>query len=124
MKTLIISSACLLVFLIIMLQFVQFTVIYTEIVSVEQEVEIFKESFKKEGEVTGASLNRLRKRISEIVKCNPDNISVSTNREENGSLLHCVIRIPMKYLISAAKSLGVEEKVSYYVIDRYVMDMS
>ena len=39
-------------------------------------------------------------------------------------LLHCVIRIPMKYLISAAKSLGVEEKVSYYVIDRYVMDMS
>lgn len=123
MKNLITSIACIVILLAFVLQFTSNQVIYNHIISIDQEVNAFKETAKQEGYITAENEKRLIGKIRYHTGVPYDEIKVSgTDRPVfRGEPIHYRVTVPIKDIVGAAGFWRIDgEKNQFnYVIDRY-----
>ena len=114
------SAAILLAFL---LQFTQNQVIFFRMITVEQEVNAFKEVCKQDGCITKQNEKKLRKAAAEILSCSAGEVRISGTKErkKRGERIHIRVTAPVRGVIGASSFWGIRKRDNQfrYVIDRY-----
>ncbi|MDD5922233.1 MAG: hypothetical protein PUC44_03510 [Eubacteriales bacterium] len=125
MKNLITSFACLILLLAVLLQFVQFQVLFLHILRCEDAADSLFEEVRKEGCVTESAERAFRKQVQKELSCDEKEITVqgASQREEEGALIPVRVSFPLKNLVLAPAFWGIREEKNQenFVIRRCIV---
>lgn len=122
MKDLITSVACIAILFAFLVQFTQNQVIYSRIMTIENDVNAFKEVVKQEGEISYHNKDELKEVLSEVVGCSKTEIIITgtAGKIKRGGRIYYKVIVPIKNIIGADNFWKITDKENQfdYTINR------
>lgn len=127
MKHLITLIPCMMILLVLTMQFSQNQIVHHQLIAADKTVNDFRDVIKEEGCLTPRTEQELRRRLSKIVHCSEDEISISGDRKPKarGNWIHLMVSIPINSLVIETDFWGMEEQDTRmdYKLERYISSM-
>lgn len=123
MKELMTAAASLVLLMVFALQFVQNQVVFQHVITIDQQVEAFKEKAKQDGCITRENARALRRAISKETGCKGGEVKITGTRKKTrrGERIHYRVSVPIRNIIGSPRFWGLRNGKNQfeYVTDRY-----
>lgn len=115
MKNLITCTACVILLMAFLTEFIHQQSVFIDLALAERVIETFETVAEKEGKISKEHIDRVCQKLSVTMNCAAEEIEVKTAQiaDSDGSRIQYEISFPVEHVIASPGFWGIEEEANY-----------